>query len=110
VDEEREEEVEEEGLEGVEERGDVAGEGGYLKEESHYQMMAEGDKVPPDQENSKGKKNPHRFSYLQSNFIILFFLFLFFTVSLTLHATAVLNCVGRPSFPPRQRRQRVGRT
>jgi hypothetical protein len=59
VDEEREEEVEEEGLEGVEEnleRGDVVGEGGYLKDERDYQMMAEGDKVAPDQENSKGKK------------------------------------------------------
>jgi hypothetical protein len=30
-------------------------------------------------------------------------------VSLTLHAIAALNCVGRPSFPPKQRRQRVGR-
>ncbi len=69
MDEEREEEVEEEGLEVTEEnleRGDVMGEGGYLKEESHYQMMAEGDKVSPDQENSKGKKNTHRLSYLQS--------------------------------------------
>ncbi len=26
-----------------------------------------------------------------------------FPVSLTLHAIAVLNCMGRPSFPPRQR-------
>ncbi len=62
--------MEEEGLEGVEEnleRGDVVGEGGYLKEESHYQMMAEGDKVPPDQENSKGKKNPLRFSFSPPN-------------------------------------------
>ncbi len=57
MDDEREEEVEEEGLEGTEERGDVVGEGGYLKEERDYQMMAEGDKVAPDQENSKGKKN-----------------------------------------------------
>jgi hypothetical protein len=60
VDEEREEEeVEEEGLEGAEEnleRVGGGGEGGYLKEESHYQMMAEGDKVPPDQENSKGNR------------------------------------------------------
>jgi hypothetical protein len=64
VEEEREEEVEEEGLEGVEENLEM-GEGGYLKEERDYQMMAEGDKVPPDQENSKGKKNPLRFSRLQ---------------------------------------------
>ncbi len=64
VDEEREEEVEEEGLEGVEENLE-RGEDSYLKEERDYQMMAEGDKVPPDQENSKGKKNPLRFSRLQ---------------------------------------------
>ncbi len=76
MEEEREEEVEEEGLEGVEEnleRGDVVvGEGGYLKEESDYHMMAEGDKVPPDQENSKGIKN-----LLSSKYVILLFFYIF---------------------------------
>jgi hypothetical protein len=79
VEEEREEEVEEEGLEGVEEnleRGDVVGEGGYLKEESHYQMMAEGDKVSPDQENSKGKKiRIGSLIFKVSHHIVFFYLF-----------------------------------